>query len=679
MVEQDTNSSPRDRGVIRNTLGTVAQALAGCISFEDFFSAVHDALSPFIPHDAMGIYIYDARKQQFRPLITDVREELPEAIEKIYSLPSEDTLKARAIRENRAFRIEDTAEASYAEAPLLVKIGLRSHMVIPLVSRNRPLGVLYAVHRDPGVYDDFHLALLTELAAPVSVALEEVRELTTSRALQQVGEVMAATLDIPELFLRVSERLQPVLPHTIACIFAVDEESGELGPTPLVRSSIPGFPSPKNECRDLPREMVDQALDQGTPVLIPSLTLYIAQHENFAGLIEAGIQSCMACRLEVAGRPYGLLFMGDRRQEAYARNDLENFLWVGRQLSLAMAHSVAYREVEELSRQFQEENIYLKSEIAEKSNLGEIISTSPALQKVLEQAEMVAVTDITVLITGETGTGKELIARAIHELGPRASKSMIRVNCAALPRDLIESELFGHERGSFTGAERRHIGRFELADGGTLFLDEVGDMPLEAQARLLRALQEGEFERVGGESLIRVDVRVVAATNQDLQQAVRNGSFREDLFYRLQVFPIHIPPLRERVEDIVPLARHFALRSAERMKKPVRRLTRESQREMLRYSWPGNVRELEHMIERAIILAKTNALDLVPLIKAEARLNIRGGRHSFPTLEEAEREHILSALEETGGKVSGKGGAAELLNVPRTTLQARMRKLGIKR
>ena len=271
MVEQDTNSSPRDRGVIRDTLGIVAQALAGCISFDDFFSAVHDALSPFIPHDAMGIYTYDARKQQFRPLITDVREELPEAIEKIYSLPSEDTLKARAIRENRAFRIEDTAEASYAEAPLLVKIGLRSHMVIPLVSRNRPLGVLYAVHRDPGVYDDFHLALLTELAAPVSVALEEVRELTTSRALQQVGEVMAATLDIPELFLRVSERLQPVLPHTIACIFAVDEESGELGPTPLVRSSIPGFPLPKNECRDLPQEMVEQALGQGTPVLIPSL------------------------------------------------------------------------------------------------------------------------------------------------------------------------------------------------------------------------------------------------------------------------------------------------------------------------------------------------------------------------------------------------------------------------
>ncbi len=677
MVSQDASSSPRDRGVIRDTLATVAQALAGCISFEDFFTAVHDALSPFIPHDAMGIYTYDARKQQFRPLIMDVREELPDAIDKIYSLPSDDTLKAQAIRENRAFRIEDTEVADYAEAPLLLEIGLHSHMVIPLVSRNRPLGVLYAVHRDPGVYDDFHLALLTELAAPVSVALEEVRELTTSRALQQVGEVMAATLDIPELFLRVSQRLQPVLPHTIACIFAVDEESGELGRIPLARSSVPGFAPPEREC--LPGEMVDQALDQGTPVLIPSLTLYIAQHENYAGLIEAGIQSCMACRLEVAGRPYGLLFMGDRRQEAYARTDLENFLWVGRQLSLAMAHSIAYREVEQLSRQLQEENIYLKGEIAEKSNLGEIISASPALQKVLEQAEMVAATDSTVLVTGETGTGKELIARAIHELGPRAGKSMIRVNCAALPRDLIESELFGHERGSFTGAERRRIGRFELADGGTLFLDEIGDMPLGAQSRLLRTLQEGEFERVGGENLIRVDVRVVAATNQNLQQAVRNGSFREDLFYRLQVFPIHIPPLRERVEDIVPLARHFALRSAERMKKPVRRLTRESQREMLRYSWPGNVRELEHMIERAVILAKTNALDLVPLIKAEARLNIRDGRHSFPTLEEAEREHILSALEETGGKVSGKGGASELLDIPRTTLQARMRKLGIER
>jgi transcriptional regulator with GAF, ATPase, and Fis domain len=665
--------------VIRDTLGTVAQALAGCVSFEEFFDAVHDALTPFIPHDAMGIYTYDARKQQFRPLIVDVRDELPGAVEKIFALPPEKTLKARAIRENRSFRIDDTAAADYAEAPLLHGIGLHSHMVVPLVSRFQPLGVLYAVHRDPGIYDDFHLALLTELAAPVAVALEEVRELTTSRALQHVGEVMAATLDIPELFLKVSERLQPVLPHTIACIFAVDEESGELGRVPLVRSTIPGFPLPAKDCRDLPGEMVDQALHRETPVLIPNLALYIARHESYAGLIEAGIQSCMACRLEVAGRPYGLLFMGDRRHEAYTRTDMENFLWVSRQLSLAVAHSIAFKEVEQLSRQLQEENIYLKEEVAAKSNLGEIISASPALQNVLEQAEMVASADITVLITGETGTGKELIARAIHELGPRAGKSMIRVNCAALPRDLIESELFGHERGSFTGAERRHIGRFELAHGGTLFLDEVGDMPLETQARLLRALQEGEFERVGGESLIRVDVRVVAATNQDLQRAVSQGTFREDLYYRLMVFPIHIPPLRERVEDIIPLARHFALRAAERLKKPVRRLTRESQSEMLRYSWPGNVRELEHMIERGMILARTDALDLVPLIRAEARLSSRSGRHSFPTLEEAEREHILSALEETGWKISGKGGTAELLGVPRTTLQARMRKLGIGR
>jgi len=679
MAKRAPYSSPRERGAIRDTLRTVSQALAGCTRFEDFFAAVHDALSPFIPHEAMGITTYDARKQQFQPFIMDSRANLPEGIERIYALPPEHTLKARAIRENRAICIEDTATADYAEAALLLEFGLHSHMVIPLVSRGRPLGVIYAVHSEPGVYDRFHLALLTELAAPVAVALEEVRELATGQALQEVAEVMAATLDMEDLFLQVSERLQPVLPHGIACIFTVDEESGEPGHAPLVRAPAADGGQPALDCPGLPEEMIEQTLHRGHSVLIPSLMMRAAQDESYAGLMGAGVESCMACRLEVAGRPFGLLFMGDRQHEAYSRTDLEHFLWVGRQLSLAMAHARAYREVEELSRQLQEENIYLKGEIAEKNNLGEIISTSPALQKVLEQVEMVATTDITVLVTGETGTGKELIARAIHELGPRAGKSMIRVNCAALPRDLIESELFGHERGSFTGAERRHIGRFELAHDGTLFLDEVGDMPLEAQARLLRALQEGEFERVGGESPIRVDVRVVAATNQDLQRAVATGAFREDLFYRLQVFPIHIPPLRDRVEDIVPLARHFALRAAERLKKPVRRITRESQREMERYSWPGNVRELEHMIERAVILAKTNALDLVPLIRAEARLNIRGGRHSFPTLEEAEREHILSALEESGGKVSGKGGAAELLGLPRTTLQARIRKLGIKR
>jgi len=335
----------------------------------------------------------------------------------------------------------------------------------------------------------------------------------------------------------------------------------------------------------------------------------------------------------------------------------------------------ALSEVVLLKSKLEEENKYLQQEIKLTSNFEEIISQSRKFKQVLKQVEQVADTDATVLITGESGTGKELIARAVHNLSSRQSRALVKVNCAALPSNLIESELFGHERGAFTGALSKRIGRFELANEGTIFLDEIGELPIELQSKLLRVIQEGEFERLGSSHTIRINVRIIAATNRELHNEVRSGTFREDLFYRLNVFPIHVPPLRDRRDDVPLLAQHFLTKYETRFGKKIGVITKKAMDDLMNYSWPGNVRELENVIERAVIISKGNKLDLrnaLPKSRETARPHIA-------TLEESEKRHILQALEFTHWKVSGEKGAASLLGIKRTTLEARMKKLGIQR
>jgi formate hydrogenlyase transcriptional activator len=318
--------------------------------------------------------------------------------------------------------------------------------------------------------------------------------------------------------------------------------------------------------------------------------------------------------------------------------------------------------------------LWLREELKSGQNVGELIGTSTAMQTVFKSIKMVAATDSTVLLQGETGTGKELIARAIHNLSRRHEAMMVKVNCGALPAGLIESELFGHERGAFTGATQQKKGRFELAHRGTLFLDEVGELPLDAQVKLLRVLQEQELERVGGARTIRVDVRVIAATNRDLNREVQEGRFRADLFYRLNIFPIHVPPLRERRQDIPLLATQFIQSFSQRIGRRVDRLNRKALDRLLAYDWPGNVRELANVLERAVILCDGEVLQaghIGPLTFRNASAD------AFHTLEEVERQHILKALEQTGGVLAGPLGAAQLLGLNRSTLWSRMRKLGI--
>lgn len=327
----------------------------------------------------------------------------------------------------------------------------------------------------------------------------------------------------------------------------------------------------------------------------------------------------------------------------------------------------------------QAQNQYLREEIKLAHNFEEIISTSKNFGKVLQQIEQVAATDATVLVLGESGTGKELIARAIHNISNRSRRPLVKVNCATLPANLIESELFGHERGAFTGAMERKIGRFELADGGTIFLDEIGELPVELQAKLLRVLQEGEFERLGNPKTMKVNVRVIAATNRNLEQAIQKKEFREDLYYRLNVFPIICPPLRERKEDIPLLVKHFCQKHEGKIGKKINNVSPAVMKVLMEYNWPGNIRELENIIERALILSKGDTLeygDWLPMPKED---DIKTSSDKLLPLEEMERQHIIAALEKTNWKVSGEKGAAKILGLNPTTLEARMKKMGIAR
>jgi transcriptional regulator with GAF, ATPase, and Fis domain len=323
-------------------------------------------------------------------------------------------------------------------------------------------------------------------------------------------------------------------------------------------------------------------------------------------------------------------------------------------------------------------NLYLRDEIQAEHDFEEMVGASAALRAVLGEVETVAGTQATVLVTGETGTGKELIARALHNRSARQAKPLIKLNCATIPANLAESELFGHEKGAFTGALARKLGRFELANGGTLFLDEVGELPLDLQAKLLRVLQEGEFERVGGSQTLKTDVRVVAATNRDLAQRCREGQFRSDLYYRLNVFPIQSPALRDRREDIPLLVRHFVQKYAASLGKTIETVPLTTLARLQAYSWPGNVRELQHVIERAVIVSRGSTLEFGDWLR-EPTAESGAGKASVTTLEEMEREHILKTLEITGWRVSGESGAARLLGLKPTTLEARMKKLGIER
>src|ERR1700723_807975 len=395
-------------------------------------------------------------------------------------------------------------------------------------------------------------------------------------------------------------------------------------------------------------------------------------------VLEEGLQTFCMLPLSRGSRVLGVLCLARLQKNAFTQPDIDFLSQIAGQIAIAIDNALAYRQISELKDQLTQEKLYLEGELRSEMNFEEIIGNSAALRKVLYQVEAVAPTGSTVLIYGETGTGKELIARAVHNLSDRRSNAFVKLNCAAIPTGLLESELFGHERGSFTGAVTQRIGRFELASPGTIFLDEVGEIPLDLQPKLLRVLQEREFERLGSSRTLRTDARLIAATNRDLGAMVETQTFRSDLYYRLNVFPIHVPALRERPEDIPFLVRHFAQHFARNMKKQIDTISSETMSALVRYPWPGNIREMQNVIERAVILSRGPVLH-IPSADLKPHIPDGGEMNGFATLEEVERKHILSVLEQTNWVFSGPNGAATRLGIKRPTLQFRMQKLGIAR
>ncbi len=393
--------------------------------------------------------------------------------------------------------------------------------------------------------------------------------------------------------------------------------------------------------------------------------------------LEQGLKSYVVLPLMSRDDCIGTFNIGSVEADRYSQEDIDFAEVVANQITLAIENVKQYEEIEKLKEQLEEENAYLQEEIKVNYNFEEIITQNEACLNLLASIEQVAPTNATVLIIGESGTGKELLARAVHNRSKTAGKALVKVNCAALPENLIESELFGHEKGAFTGALTTKIGRFELAHQGTIFLDEIGELPLALQSKLLRVLQEREFERVGGNQTIKVDIRVIAATNKDLKKAVRKGKFREDLYYRLNVFPLTPCPLRERLGDVPLLVRHFCKKYNRIFAKDISIIPESVIKQLDAYHWPGNIRELENIIERAIITSPGKKLEIVGLDLEENLRKVKSGKNL--SFEDNQKSHILEVLERTNWKISGPKGAAELLKLNARTLESKMRKLGIKR
>ena len=505
---------------------------------------------------------------------------------------------------------------------------------------------------------------------------EQISEYLIQRyqALLEVAEAISIHRDLHELFRDLAQRLPQVVDVNFVGLTLHDSEHNVMR-LHTIQANVPAeiVRGPVTSIDETPSGFVWQTQQ---PLLLQNLAEEQRWPKRIRQMREDGIRSFCLVPLNTAVRRLGTMGFASLKSDAYGECDLEFLQQVAKQVAVAVDNALAYQQIEALKNQLAKEKLYLEEEIRTDHNFDEMIGESAALKRILKEVETVAPTDSTVLIQGETGTGKELIARAIHDLSERRDRTFVKMNCAAIPTGLLESELFGHERGAFTGAIAQKIGRFELAHQGTLFLDEVGDIPLELQSKLLRVLQEQEFERLGSTKTIKVNVRLIAATNQELVHMVGDKRFRSDLYYRLNVFPVTLPPLRERSDDIPLLVRYFAQKYARQMNKQIETIPAEVMSALSKYHWPGNIRELENLIERSVILSQGPDLH-VPL--GELKGSTTTAPDESTTLEVAERKHILRILKETNWVIGGASGAAARLGMKRTTLQSKLRKLGISR
>jgi formate hydrogenlyase transcriptional activator len=574
----------------------------------------------------------------------------------------------------------------------MLPYGVRSVWSRPLfTSDGKALGtfaILYRETRSPGASD---LRLIENASHITGIAIERhineqalQREHDRLRLLLEITSSVTSRLDLRQLVEALSTNLLRVMQCDVSALLLPESESRALRVTILYNPDARG-PFREGSLVPMNSSISGQVLRKGKSVRIDSFEQVREDPEIFGNpegqllyerVIEEGLRT--GCYLPLVGRDrvLGVLMLSRRSDNVFKKDDVILLEQVASQVAIAVENTLEYEKAKKDRDKETKQRLYLEEEI--RAEFGEIVGESPALKTALSLVSVVAPTDSSVLILGETGTGKELVARAIHKLGSRSEKAFVKLNCAAIPLGLLESELFGHEKGAFTGAIAQKTGRFELADKGTLFLDEVGDIPPELQAKLLRVLQEQEFERLGSNRTHKVDVRLIAATHRDLPAMVKQGTFREDLYYRLKVFPIQVPALRQRAEDIPKLVRHFTALYGQRMNKRIEVISAETMDALVRYPWPGNIRELQNFIERAVILSPQSTLR-APTFELEPFQPQKGGNAPMNGLAEVERDHILRALEASNWVIGGQSGAAARLGMKRTSLAYRMKKLRIRR
>ncbi|GAB4050662.1 sigma 54-interacting transcriptional regulator [Spirosoma litoris] len=577
--------------------------------------------------------------------------------------------------------------------------GVRSLMLFPVTLKRNAITtiILSSTQTDGFTQKDYQAVSL--ITPQIALALDNLlvyEELEARRQMKAIELTIVNAFrygnDLKTILAQVASSINELMPVDLVALYQVGRSPETVPIDSLVHKEAGSFVALSEQ--DLarrygipPTDWKQVLADMRSWLIKPTLRVGCQFADGTSPTIlnniyrKLGFQSAMYVPIFIKDQPMASLVLASRAAYAFTYKDLSTLQDISNQMGLALENLLAFERIKTLSEKLEQEKTYLTEEIKTSHNFEEIIGDSPALHTVFNSIGQVAPTDSTVLILGETGTGKELVARAIHNLSSRKGRTVVKVNCAALPAQLIESELFGHERGSFTGATEKRIGKFELANGGTLFLDEIGELPLELQAKLLRAIQEKEIERLGGKGPIQIDVRIIAATNRNLQQEVANSRFRSDLYYRLNVFPIVVPPLRERPDDIRPLAMHFLQRISKKLGKPLTSIANTALQQLLTYPWPGNIRELEHVLERAAILSPTATLELAEPLRPSAfsavSLMTSQLTEEVIPIDETMRAAILAALAKSGNRIRGNGGAAELLNLKPTTLEARMKKLNI--
>ena len=667
-----------ERQPIEETLRHITEGTAGSTGDEFFRSLVKHVSQALQVRYCFVAECADETKTRVRMLAFWAAEEFRENID----FPLAGTPCERVIQGNIC-SYPERLQVLFPADPGLITLRAQSYAGVPLMnSAGSILGHLVVIDTQPRVFSEQALSILQVFATRAAVELERKRAddaLKKSeehlRTLLGINNAVVTKLTRDELFCAIAEVLGRAILFDRLSLSLYDPAAAVLRLVTYAGPYQRDDYTPIGRVLELHDSPAGIAFVSQKPILRSDLEAQ-RQTASEERAFSHGFRSVCALPLIVRGNSIGAITVGSLVKNRYAEADAQFLMEIANQIAIAVDNMKSYEEIDALKARFHSETIYLQEEIKTEHNFEEIIGQSTPMRQLLRKIEQVAPTEATVLIQGETGTGKELLARAVHNRSLRKGRPLVKVNCGSIPSGLVESELFGHERGAFTGATQRRIGRFELANGGTIFLDEVTELPFDTQVKLLRVLQEGEFERVGSSETIKVDVRVIAATNRELKEVVTNGTFRSDLFYRLNVFPLEAPPLRDRQGDIPLLVNFFLSKFGKKLGKQLRGFSQKAMERMTNYNWPGNVRELQNVVERAVVLARG------PIVEVDDSMLRSNGvipASGVDTLENMERNHILRALGETHWMIHGHKGAAEILGINPSTLRSRMSKLGIKR